>query len=302
MTVYDLMDMLDLNQSIAMSFFMLSEAVRPVPRINPADVFVKQIPTKLMPNELNAIQFWPLATKKAGRKRRLHSTRSTASNAGQEPSMDVDQAELPPCSDDEHHEDQDEPVHPFDVIAQDLPDKHDHAQAHDIEDVDVDMPEDTLLPDHAAELAAVQEVAAAETPLPEGQAPPPPPPLHPRIPGTRSRAQLEVVCPNGIIKFYGVNGDFVATCLQKDHGQKCRLTRTARGNDRKPAQGRPLGLLYAWLQLSACDQQTHLHLRPSLQERIDARTSLAALPDGTSLQTLERDRRLGEPIEHENCP
>ena len=46
------------------------------------------------------------------------------------------------------------------------------------------------------------------------------------------------------------DGRFEAVCRCDDHLPKgrCRLTRTSVGNDDSPAQGRPLGLMAAWIE------------------------------------------------------
>ena len=41
-----------------------------------------------------------------------------------------------------------------------------------------------------------------------------------------------------------------AHCRDPNHGPRCRVNRTLRGGDSNPAQGRPAGLLMAWLACS----------------------------------------------------
>ena len=79
---------------------------------------------------------------------------------------------------------------------------------------------------------------------------------------------------------------------------------------RNPAQGRPLGLLAAFLLLNLCadvvSKETHKHpltlTRITLMERRRGREWLMALPDGPQLAEFERPQRDGEGPEPETDP
>ena len=60
----------------------------------------------------------------------------------------------------------------------------------------------------------------------------------------RGQAEVMVEVRGGQIRYYA-QGVFTATCTDTRHG-RCVLTRSARPG-RRTAQGRPLGLLLAWL-------------------------------------------------------
>ena len=68
-------------------------------------------------------------------------------------------------------------------------------------------------------------------------------------------------------------------------------------------QGRPLGLLAAWLR-SACrtdceSRAEHMAYKPSLQERKDARIAVKELEGAERFLEFERAREEGEPSEPE---
>ena len=98
---------------------------------------------------------------------------------------------------------------------------------------------------------------------------------------------------------------FAAFCSRPLHGI-CRLTRTGVASNvaARPAQGRPLGLLTAWLLEShTCEARHgvgghHAH-RPTLEARTAARLYLQTLENGATLAAWERDRRAGEAEEPE---
>ena len=75
----------------------------------------------------------------------------------------------------------------------------------------------------------------------------------------------------------------------------------------RSGQGRPLGLMVAWLRQGyvALGQPSHKDVfvgaLPSKEERMDAREWLYALPGGRAFsETFERPRRAGED-EEPNC-
>ena len=117
-----------------------------------------------------------------------------------------------------------------------------------------------LAPENAAQLEPPVEGQEDQGPagvLQEGAAaaavvPPPPPPPPPRRAAAgadvgRGRADMVMGLHGGQIAFYANKHIFQATCGNGAHG-RCVLTRSAAGGSRA-AQGRPLGLLSAWLEL-----------------------------------------------------
>lgn len=112
------------------------------------------------------------------------------------------------------------------------------------------------------------------------------------------------------IKFNSVNDEFYAKCVNEAHGPKCFITRVAHAG-RKRAQGRPLGLLAAWVldsynEAYATQQQHNRCCRPSREARRAARQNLGR--DPAEAQVLadflskERAPRDGEGSEPEDCP
>lgn len=128
---------------------------------------------------------------------------------------------------------------------------------------------------------------------------PPPPPAPPQaevggdhdLPGVRLDALGSVELAGGSIRYYR-KGDFVALC--RFH-PKCILARTSR-EGRRLAQGRPLGLLAAWLGLVADTKEQHMSKNqwPNQASRLEHRAMLAAMPGGPELLAYERRRRRGE--------
>ena len=59
----------------------------------------------------------------------------------------------------------------------------------------------------------------------------------------------------GEVAFHSSTQRFQATCGNPEHGTGCRLTRTAKAGTRfaNPGQGRPLGLMLAWLEQNQQD-------------------------------------------------
>ena len=106
-------------------------------------------------------------------------------------------------------------------------------------------------------------------------------------------------------------GRFQATCGNPAHqGDLCRLTRTsapsARGGQRAGPQGRPLGLLAAWLAAAPTAATAEDHKAAvaflDIEERRSAREELMKLPSGRSLAELERPQRTGESPEPLGMP
>ncbi len=86
------------------------------------------------------------------------------------------------------------------------------------------------------------------------------------------------------------------------HGSLCRLNRSLNSNDRRPAQGRPVGQLIAWLQCQGSFADAAAHKASARQEafvgwatRFEARTWAKALPDfEEQILPLERPLARGE--------
>ncbi|CAE7191096.1 unnamed protein product [Symbiodinium sp. KB8] len=111
----------------------------------------------------------------------------------------------------------------------------------------------------------------------------------------------------GELRFLPQSSQFVAVCEHPAHGD-CRRARTAIGSssDRlntamQRGQGRPLGMLTAWLQAQHAheSQQSHCHgFAASLEVRRSARDYMLTLPGGSDFsQRFERPCRPDEPAE-----
>ena len=164
--------------------------------------------------------------------------------------------------------------------------------------------------------AAASSMPAA---LPADMAPPLPPPATPPASragsarGDRREAEVVVHFPMlGKISFYRGSGNFECVCLRENHNGGCRLTRTSKPSCRagREGQGRPLGLMAAWL---LCDLEIGSraeHTNPFLvlgviskEKRVEGRRRLRALPSGAALEACERPLRDDEPgSEPESVP
>jgi hypothetical protein len=115
--------------------------------------------------------------------------------------------------------------------------------------------------------------------------------------------------PWGKISYYDRYSRFEATCHEAHSGhQACRLSKLSYPGA-NPAQGRPVGLLAAWLKLSDVGVSSRYeHLNPftmalATQEvRLEARECVAGMPGGPELLSFERACRDGEPQEPEGLP
>ena len=138
----------------------------------------------------------------------------------------------------------------------------------------------------AAELAAAADVA---------------PPARAKA-GARG-VSLEMAVPGGLLRFYDRSQIVVAHCERHGLG-KCRLTRTLRGSDRanRAAQGRPLGLLFSWLQCEDHGDPRDRDALPTLAERQAGRAAFADLDESDRFLALERPQRDGEEDEPEDLP
>jgi hypothetical protein len=72
--------------------------------------------------------------------------------------------------------------------------------------------------------------------------------------GVKSKAEVVVILPCGIIRYYKSTQTLVAHCQKPNH-KKCRLTRTVKASIGAGLkhQGRPLGMLLAWLEATVAD-------------------------------------------------
>ena len=148
----------------------------------------------------------------------------------------------------------------------------------------------------------------------EAPVPPPPPPVAPREPPREVRPAEQTLDTVGLgkIRYYRHHQYFVAFCSNPAHGD-CRVQRTAvgstadfRAGSKLAGQGRPLGLLSAWLA-SAYDfgtQREHKQLSKTLrlETREQGRQDLADVQGSDTLFDLERPRRRGEPEEPRVLP
>lgn len=141
--------------------------------------------------------------------------------------------------------------------------------------------------------------------------PPVPPVAAPRL--DRSAGMNCTMFSGGSITFYPnknrAGGRFQAKCGIIEHGDRCRLTRTSNPparSRRNLAQGRPLGLLAAWLEMGTVvdNQEEHLAMAAFvlLGDRTRCRQELLESPGGRALAAHERAQRAGEGEEPDGEP
>lgn len=103
---------------------------------------------------------------------------------------------------------------------------------------------------------------------------------------------------------------FQAICPMKDvHGTGCQLTRSAHAAEGRSkgreAQGRPLGMMAAWLSCSSMCETKHQHeamiATVTLEHRREARAHLLLQPGGPAVAAQERALRPGELDEPHGC-
>ena len=140
--------------------------------------------------------------------------------------------------------------------------------------------------------ADVEDIAG---PIPDAAAagPDPGPVLSLSPDGSVCRAQFPVGC----LVAYGNTKNMVAECTTPGHGSKCHLTRTlTRGH--RAGQGRPLGLLLAWLHDPSIHEESRTRkegwCRPAFDERAAHRMSFAAAPGAEEMLRRERSPSRGE--------
>ena len=142
---------------------------------------------------------------------------------------------------------------------------------------------------------------------------PAPPPAPPHFEPPSGAADVVVVFPGvGRISYYSSTKRFYAVCLAH-HDRGCVMTRTARpmqSEKGNKCQGRPLGLLVAWLHQAAapisCTFESHrcklARKAISHDTRLEARQLLSLTVEGLELLSKERVRRIGEPEEPLGIP
>ena len=106
----------------------------------------------------------------------------------------------------------------------------------------------------------------------------------------------------GRIAFHPAKGDFEATCCAEGH-IRCRLTRRAIAGPRA-GQGRPLGLIAAWLMAASDYSSKDEHkdvfvmaLISDLENRKHGRSELAKVDGAQALFACERPLAPEEPDE-----
>ena len=143
--------------------------------------------------------------------------------------------------------------------------------------------------------------SAAPAAPPAGSAPPP-----------KKRALVaDAVLEIGFatFKYYKADENIVCLCQRTGHGNRCRLQRS-RVAGAKYAQGRPIGLMMAWLtaHLEDDDDNHHGHVHmdpmPSYEDREEGRREFMELPDTEFWLDLERPQRVdeGEGFEPDEAP
>lgn len=121
-------------------------------------------------------------------------------------------------------------------------------------------------------------------------------------------AEVTFEIPNlGTLRFYATRNEFVAHCTHQQGHDRCRLSRSSSASlaGNREGQGRPLGLLVAWLQAAHGFQDGRAHVRmprPDLATRQAAREFLKTLEGSGALLLAERPRRAGEPEEPPTVP
>ena len=161
----------------------------------------------------------------------------------------------------------------------------------------------------AADLDALQSVAEllGEAGEAEEEEAPPDQPAAARVYRDDADRFFLELPQGGRIVYYAHRNEFYAECPLRvhGHGQLCRRARTSNANHRRPAQGRPLGTLMAWLELSLEYETGDDHktiFACTLQQRRAAREALKLIPGSQTLLAAERDKFPGEDSEPEGEP
>lgn len=165
-------------------------------------------------------------------------------------------------------------------------------------------------PGHAGAAASSTDAA------PVAQPPPIQPPPAPEQPAARQGGDsakrshvdrssvMAYAVPGGEIRYYPATRRFVAHCENPLHGV-CRREKLAFAGAR-PAQGRPLGYLQAWLldaDYGSHDEHLACTALLDLPTREAGRQALKeAIGEAADLFAMERPRKEGEPEEPAECP
>ena len=125
--------------------------------------------------------------------------------------------------------------------------------------------------------------------------------------GRAVAATLDIDVPHGYLKYYAKTDIVVAHCLF--HGDRmCRMTRSLKASRVKAraGQGRPLGLMLAWLggvgHAEDDSMEAHKKYMPAFDERAAARTDFEMVDGHEEWLALERPARAGEANEPEAVP
>ena len=128
---------------------------------------------------------------------------------------------------------------------------------------------------------------------------------HTALPGV-ALGRVTFPCGSTIASY--ADGRFEAVCRVASHNEtcRCRLTRTWYGSEDSEAQGRPLGLMAAWIihagehnsAASHCELFSLFVLDHGIRTR--ARDQLATMPGAEALLSQERKPRAGEGDEPED--
>ena len=113
----------------------------------------------------------------------------------------------------------------------------------------------------------------------------------------------------GDIRYNPLSESFIAVCKQA-HGD-CRRSRTCKAaktlhTDRLAAQGRPIGLLAAWLETGALHTTDEAHKKAitgiTREQRVRARAAFQAHANAEEVLVFERPLRAAEPEEPTSAP
>ena len=170
----------------------------------------------------------------------------------------------------------------------------------------VDLAEEGILAAEALgpEAPSEQEVMDIENLLGipvEPEIPPPDAPEAPRVrQGPEDRISVEIGGGARLV-YYRARQEFYAECPLRGigHSANCRRARTAKAseNNRRPAQGRPLGLLVAWCEAAENHDSSDSHkleFHTTHDQRNSARQFLKTVSGSEALFLCER---LQEPRE-----
>lgn len=147
----------------------------------------------------------------------------------------------------------------------------------------------------------------------DGTAPPPPGPGgrdNAAAMGNRNQADKEVVVAGGFIRYYNTAKKKFCVAHCESHAGRCVLTRTVTESSAagRQGQGRPLGLMLAWLAQAGqyASPGEHVHAPSanfSYQDRLRLREDAAEIPGMQYLfDFAERPVREGESAEPEHIP